>query len=200
MTRDNDTHYVAARTGLGLKVSAGDHIRITDLEGQQPVDFWAFNFEDPFEHLSPEHTKPSIGKLRPEVGDSAYTNHRRAIATLMSDSSPGQHDMQFAACDRWRYAELGAEPGHANCEDNLHQALGGLDLTLDYTPQPWNLFTNFAVQPDGRIVIEAPATSAGDHLVLRVEMEALVVVSACPQDMNTTCGGRPTPIEIAIVR
>jgi uncharacterized protein YcgI (DUF1989 family) len=31
-------------------------------------------------------------------------------------------------------------------------------------------------------------------------MDAYVVVSACPQDMNDTCGGNPTDIQVEISR
>jgi uncharacterized protein YcgI (DUF1989 family) len=195
-----ETIHVPARTGKGFQVRKGDLIRITDLEGQQPVDFWALNREDIYEHLSCEHTKPSIEKLFPREGDAAYTTHRRPIVTLLEDRSPGQHDMQFAACDKWRYLELGAHEDHESCQDNFHKALKELRIALPYTPQPWNLFTNFFVHPDGTFSVEAPATRPGDYVVLRAEMDAYVVVSACPQDMNDTCGGRPSDIRVELGR
>ena len=74
---------VAACTGFGFEAEAGDLIRIIDLEGAQPVDFWAFSKSNPLEFLSPEHTKPTIEKLIPSVGDAAYTNQRRAIVTVI---------------------------------------------------------------------------------------------------------------------
>jgi uncharacterized protein YcgI (DUF1989 family) len=200
MATVRETHHVAARTGKGFEVQTGDLIRITDLEGSQPVDFWAFCKEDHLEFLSCEHTKPSIGKLFPHVGDSAFTNRRQRIVTVVEDTSPGQHDMQYAACDPTRYVQLGAEGHHESCQENLHTALGGFGIALDFTPQPWNLFTNFAIQPDGTIIIEAPDSKAGDNILLRAEMDALVVVSACPQDMNPTCGGEPTDIRVEVGR
>ena len=118
----------------------------------------------------------------------------------MPTLSPGQHDMQYAACDPTRYAELGVEGYHESCQENLHKALGGFGIALDFTPQPWNLFTNFAIQPDGTIIIEAPDSKAGDNILLRAEMDALVIVSACPQDRNPTCGGRPTDIRVEVGR
>ena len=127
---------VAARTGLGFEVKAGDLIRITDLEGSQPVDFWAFSKTNPLEFLSPEHTKPTIEKLIPGVGDAAYTNHRRAIVTVLQDNSPGQHDMQYAACDPTRYRQLGVKGEHDSCQDNLHKALDQFGIRLGFTPQP----------------------------------------------------------------
>ncbi|MDP9137634.1 MAG: urea carboxylase-associated family protein [Pseudomonadota bacterium] len=192
--------HVPARTGMGFTVRKGDLIRVTDLRGRQPVDFWAFNKRDTTEFLSCEHTKPSIEKLYPHEGDAAYTTHRRPIVTLIEDHSPGQHDMQFAACDKWRYKELGVKGRHASCTDNLHAALKTLKLKLPFTPQPWNLFTNFFLHPDGSFSVKAPDSKPGDYVVLRADMDAYVVVSACPQDMNDTCGGNPTDIQVEIGR
>ena len=200
MATVRDTLHVAARTGKGFEVATGDLIRITDLEGSQPVDFWTFSKDDHLEFLSCEHTKPSIEKLFPHVGDAAFTNRRRRIVTVVDDTSPGQHDMQYAACDPTRYVELGVEGYHESCQENLHTALGSFGVTLQFSPQPWNLFTNFAIQPDGTIRIESPETKAGDGILLRAELDALVVVSACPQDQNLTCGGRPTDIRVEVGR
>lgn len=190
---------VDARSYASFTAKQGQSIRFTDLEGAQPIDFWAFNQTDIYEHLSCEHTKPSIEKVYPGIGDSAYTNQRRPIVTLIDDNSPGQHDMQYAACDIYRYRELGwdeAKNGyHHNCQDNLHKGLAELGLTLPYTPQPWNLFTNFFLYPDGKFEVKAPATKPGDNITLRIEMDAYIVVSACPQDMNDTCGGNPSGIK-----
>ena len=198
LTKVRDTYEVPARTGRGFVVAAGDLIRVTDLDGSQPVDFWAFNKANHLEFLSCEHTKPSIEKLSPHVGDSAYTNQRRKIVTVVEDNSPGQHDMQYAACDPTRYAELGVEGDHENCQENLHEVLKGFDITLGFTPQPWNLFTNFFINPDGTFTIKAPETKPGDNIVLRAELDAYVVVSACPQDQNPTCGGSPSDIRVEV--
>ncbi len=197
-TEVRESNHVPARGGKGFAVGRGELIRVTELQGAQPVDFWAFCKDDPLEFLSCEHTKPTIGKLIPRAGDAAYTNRRRAIVTVIEDNSPGQHDMQYAACDATRYAQLGAAPGHANCQDNLHAALKPLGIALDFTPQPWNLFTNFFINPDFTVTIKPPDTSAGDNIVLRAEMDVTIVVSACPQDLNPTCGGAPTDILIEV--
>lgn len=192
--------HIPARTGKGFRVAKGDLVRITDLEGDQPCDFWAFSAENPREFLSPEHTKPSIGKVCPKQGDAAHTNYRRAIVTLVEDNSVGNHDMQFAACDDARYVELGAPMPHPSCQGNLHMALEALGIDFDGVIQPWNLFTNFFLLPDGRIEIRAPGTKGGDNVVLRAEMDAYIVVSACPQDMNATCGGAPSDLRVEVGR
>jgi uncharacterized protein YcgI (DUF1989 family) len=196
--RTLEEHQVPARTGKGVAVRTGQYIRLTDLRGKQPIDVWAFNQHDPLEYLSCEHTKPAIERLVPAVGDAAYTNRRRPIVSVVEDHSPGQHDMQFAACDVTRYELLGARGYHANCQDNLHAALKEFGVRLDFTPQPWNLFTNFVINPDRTFTIRPPDTKPGDYIVLRAEMDAYVVVSACPQDLLPVCGGNPTDIRVEV--
>ena len=119
---------VSAKTGASATMKRGQLLRLTDIEGQQPIDFWAFSKENPSEHLSCEHTKTSIQRLYPRQGDSAYTNYRRPIVTLLEDNSPGQHDMESAACDQARYKELGVTESHPNCQDNLHLELKKLGV------------------------------------------------------------------------
>ncbi len=200
MTTVDQVIHVPARTGASVTVSKGILLRFTDLQGAQPIDFWAFSHENNWEYLSPEHTRPSISKLYPGLGDAAYTNYRRPIVTLIEDNSPGQHDMEFAACDQARYIELGAPMPHASCQDNLHIQLENLGLDVKGVIQPWNLFTNFFLNPDGTFEVKAPETKLGDNCTLRVEMDCHVVISACPQDMNDTCGGTPTDVQMEIGR
>ena len=199
----SSTIEIAARGYASFTLKCGECVRLTDLKGAQPIDFWAFNTTNIYEHLSCEHTKPSIERVYPGLGEAAYTNHRRPIVTLVEDNSPGQHDMQYAACDVYRYRDLGWDEErdgyHHNCQDNLHRGLAELDLELPYTPQPWNLFTNFFLSPDGSFDVRAPGTRPGDNMTLRAEINCFVVVSACPQDMNATCGNRPGPVRADIL-
>jgi uncharacterized protein YcgI (DUF1989 family) len=194
------SYHVPARTGKGFEAKKSALIRITDLHGKQPVDFWAFNKADVREFLSCEHTKVLIGRLEPRVGDAAYTNRRRPIVTVVEDNSPGQHDMELAACDPVRYQLLGVKDYHANCQDNLHAALKELGVDFDFTPQPWNLFTNFPIAPDRTITLRDPDTKPGDNIVLRAEMDAYFVVSSCPQDIIEAAGLNPTDIRAEVGR
>ena len=79
------------------------------------------------------------------AGEAAFTNRRRPIVTIVEDNSPGEHDMECAACDILRYRLLGFEGPHANCQDNLDCELKALGLEFNVAPQPWNLFTNVVV-------------------------------------------------------
>jgi uncharacterized protein YcgI (DUF1989 family) len=187
-----------ARQGQALSLKGGQTIRIINIHGSQVVDTWAFNAADLSEFMSMEHSRTALMKLVPTPGDTFVTNRRRAILTLVEDTTPGVHDTLIAACDRFRYQQLGARDGHANCTDNLASALSGLGLFSPVTPSPLNLFMNVAAGPDGRIAFLEPVSSPGQHVTLRAEMDIVLALSACPQDMLPVNGPGPTEIHYVI--
>ena len=186
---------IPARRGKATFVSRGQSVRVVNTHGQQVVDTWAFRRDDLTEFMSMEHSRTSIGRIMPIVGQSMTTNRRRPILSLVEDTSGGIHDTLLAACDRYRYELLGCEGYHDNCTDNLAAALAELGLTSPETPSPWNLFMNIPVAPDGSVSFEPPVSKSGDYLTLRAEMDCIVVFSACPQDMVPINGVDCLPTE-----
>ena len=73
--------------------------------------------------MSMEHTRSTIDKMMPDIGEAFLTNKRRPILTIIEDTTPGVHDTLNAACDVHRYHLLGHEGYHDNCTDNLAAAL-----------------------------------------------------------------------------
>ena len=179
-------HLIPARQAVTVRVRAGRRVEVINTHGSQVVDTWAF--VDEREWMSMEHSRLHMGRINPAVGDTLVTNHRRAILTFVEDTAGGVHDTLLAACDRYRYELLGA-PGHDNCTDNLHAVLG---LTVGCTPSPLNLFENARPAAGGTIEIAPPVSTPGSFVALRVERDALLVLSACPQDLAPTNGPGPT--------
>jgi uncharacterized protein YcgI (DUF1989 family) len=188
---------VPAASGRAVGVRRGDRVRVIDVEGGQVGDLFAFAAGDPAEHLSASHTRTSTGRLFPLIGEQFVTTLRRPILTLVDDTSPGVHDMLIAACDAARYQALGVEE-HASCADNLQRALAELGMSVDVVPQPVNVFMNIPVGESGELSW-LPATSRpGDALTFAAEMDCVVVVSACPMDLNAINGDRPTQLAVEI--
>jgi uncharacterized protein len=190
---------VPAREGRAVRVPGGSAVRVTDVEGAQVADSWAFCVDDPIEHLSAQHTRAYNSRLFPRVGEPFVTNRRRPILVLERDDSPGVHDMLIAACDPARYAGLGVEGWHASCEENLQKALAKFGIERHTAPQPVNLFMNIPVNPDSTIRWEPAPTEAGDSVTLRAELDCIFAVSSCPQDIVGINAGEPTPILIEIL-
>lgn len=190
---------VPAREGRAVRVRAGGRFRVVDLEGQQVGDLFAFSADDMSEYASAGHTRVGIGRLFPWVGEAFLTNRRRPILTLLADDSPGVHDMLMAACDPERYRLLGAAGWHASCRENFERAMAALGHPGVDVPQPINLFMDIPIGPDATLGFEPAKTRPGDSVTMRVEMDVIVVLSACPQDLNSINGPRPTSLAIELL-
>ena len=79
------------------------------------------------------------------------------------------------------------------------RAMAELGHTGVGVPQPINLFMNVPILPDGRLGWEPAASGPGDAVTLRAEIDALVVVSACPQDVGPTNDHKPTRIGLELL-
>ena len=189
---------VPAGAGRAVALRTGQHVRVVDIEGGQVGDVFAFAADDPREHLSASHTRTHTSRLFPRIGEAFVTDRRRPILTLAADTSPGVHDMLIAACDPERYRALGAQD-HASCADNLRTALAELGLRTDVIPQPINVFMSIPIGATGDLSWLPAASRPGDAITFAAAMDCVFVVSACPQDLNTINGERPTALEIEIL-
>ena len=186
---------IPARRGKAAFLSRGQSVRVINTHGQQVVDTWAFRRDDLAEFMSMEHSRTSLERIMPVVGQSMVTNRRRPILTLVDDTSGGIHDTLLAACDRYRYELLGCDGYHDNCTDNLAAALRELGLRPPETPSPWNLFMNIPVAPDGSVSFQPPVCGPGDHVTLLAELDCIVAFSACPQDVVPINGSECVPTD-----
>jgi len=186
---------IPARKGKATRLRRGQTVKIINTKGQQVVDTWAFNASDVKEFMSMEHTRVAIGGIIPKIGDAFVTNKRRPILTLIADTSGGIHDTLFAACDRYRYEQLGCKEYHDNCTDNLAAGRGEIGVTPPETPAPLNLFMNIPVIDGVRTDVRAPVSTPGSYVTLRAEMDCIVAFSACPQDILPINGTAKRPTE-----
>ena len=184
---------IPARHGVAIPLGRGSELVLINTHGTQVLDTWAFNRDDPREHMSMAHTRSRLSRLMPRVGDRLWTNRRHPILVLVEDTSPGVHDTLLCACNAAIYRELGCAEGHRSCEDNLHEALSRSGLAIDFTPGPLNLFMNVPWDRDGALDREPPQSRPGDRVRLRAEMDSIVVLSACPQDVTPINGAECTP-------
>ena len=186
---------IPVRSGKVLQLRAGQSVKVINTHGQQVVDTWAFSVADLGEFMSMEHARVAMGHIIPKIGDRLVTNRRRAILQIVEDTSGGIHDMLIAACDRWRYEQLGCPTYHDNCTDNLAAAMRELGLVVPETPSPLNLFMNIPVHDGDHIEFLPPVSTPGSYVTLQAEMDCIVVLSACPQDMIPINGAAMSPTE-----
>lgn len=186
---------VPARRGRAARLNAGQAIKIINTHGSQVVDTWCFSAEDMSEFMSMEHTRATLTRIFPRKGDSLYTNRRRPILFFEEDTAASPHDTLMAACDDYRYGLLGCEDYHDNCTDNLYAGMRQIGLKPPECPSPLNVWMNIPVDGEGNTAWGEPVTKPGDYVVLRAQMDCVVAMSACPQDILPINGAHRQPTE-----
>ena len=185
-----------------VPVKTGETVRVINTHGTQVVDFWAVRADRPEIALSMQHSRIRWRNLRPRPGDEMLDEERSPILTLVEDTSPGVHDTVIAACDPFRYAQLGAAPGHRSCCVNFAEALAELSISRSSpVPAPLNLFMNIPWDIEGNITFEPTVSAPGDSVLFRAEVDVVVIASACPMDIvpiNGPGGGTPADIELVL--
>lgn len=188
-----DIQTVPPRSGVAVSLSKGQVLKVINTHGQQVVDTFAFSATTPGEFMSMSHTRTSCLRLVPAIGQKFVSNQRKPMLKFLEDTSPGIHDTLIAACDPSRYRQLGAQGYHDSCSDNLRKAIQAIHIPFEisHTPEPLNLFMNVPVSSGWDLSIEEPKIQPGGFVRLQAEMDLLVVMSACPMDLNAVVGGTP---------
>ena len=178
-------------------VRRGDVLRLTDLEGQQAVDFLCYNATAPEERYNAADTMKIGGSIFIETGTKLYSDMGRALFTVIEDRC-GRHDTIAGCCsaesNRVRYA---VESG-PNCRDNFLAALRGHGLGKKDIVANINFFMYVPVTSAGEMAIIDGRSKPGDFIDLRAEMDVLTVLSNCPQRHNPAAGDGPTPIRVTV--
>lgn len=181
-------HFHQDRGGArsGATADARQWLRVVDPEGGQSGDLVALRLGDATEWLSNGRSINYGGKISFTTGDVLYSNRSNPMLTIIEDQV-GHHDFLYTPCSIEMYRrEYGVTGHHANCLDNLSQALG---IEAYRVPTAFNFFMYTTVQPDGRIKFSPPASKKGDAIVFRAEMDLSIWLSACPA---SNCNGGTT--------
>jgi uncharacterized protein len=178
-----------------IKVPAGHLVTVTDVDGGQVGDLFAFAARDPSEYLSASHTRAALMRTFPREGEAFYSNRREPLLLLEEDASPGVHDMLVAACDAKRYLMLGASV-HRSCASNLVEAYPLAQQVP--TPQPVNIFMKVDQGADGSLALGMSPSEPGDSITLRAVRDCVIVVSACPQDLIPISRGGLSALRLTV--
>ena len=91
--------HIAAQTGVGFIVKAGEIIRVIDVEGGQVADLVCFALQNTVEHFSSGRTVDYNNKLFYSTGDVLYSNRSRPMLTIVNDEVGG-HTCLYAPCSQ----------------------------------------------------------------------------------------------------
>ena len=181
-------------TGL---VRRGQVLRITDLEGQQAVDFLCYNAVEPEERYHAPNTVKAAGSIFLTTGHTLYSDVARPMLTIVEDQFGG-HDTIGGCCSAPSNQMLYGVSNCPGCRENFLTGLARHGLgRRDIVPNV-NFFMRVPVTADGSAAVALGVSPPGCQVALRAEMDAIVALSNCPQINNPCNNFNPTPIRVQI--
>lgn len=188
---------VPARHGRSFEAKRGQYLTIVDVEGEQCADFVAFNAADTTETLSTGATRSWNTSIFLKIGHIIRSNRRNPMFEVVADDV-GVHDILCPPCDPQRYLLHYNVTGHRSCLENLTEVLEPWAIESWRIPNPVNVFMNVPVDAGGKFQVARAQSKAGDRLVLRVLMDVVAALSACPQDINPANGHHCTDMRVMV--
>jgi uncharacterized protein len=188
--------HLEPQTGGALRVATGQLLRITDPRGEQVSDLMSFASEDPREWLSSGRTIDYANTIYVTAGHTLYSNRSRPMWTIVADTV-GRHDFLLTPCspDTFRII-YGTTGHHPSCFENLAKSFAPFGIAPDTIPTTLNVFMNVEIAPNGELRILPPRSRAGDHIVLRAEMDMIVGVTACSAELSNNGTFKPIDVEL----
>ena len=193
------TTTVAACAPWSGIVPAGATLTITDLAGNQAVDTLFYGAHDHSIRYSAQATIAAQRSIYLTTGTVIRDQESRPMMTIVYDEV-GFHDTIGGACSQesntLRYGHH-TKHQHACVENFLiegsRHGLGKRDLVGNV-----NFYMRVPVDPDGALGIVDGLSAPGKKIVLRAEIDTLVLISNCPQINNPCNGFDPSAVELTI--
>ena len=188
---------IPAKGKLARVITKGQELQVVDLEGKQVMDLVCFNLERPFEKFWVANTAKLNNTPYLTAGNVLYSDYAQKMFTIVEDTV-GVHDMACGSCcAEIDFVRYGAKD-HFGCMENLTEVLMDFGISRGDIPMSFNIFMNAPIEEDGAFAIKEPVSKPGDRIVLRAEMDLIVGMSNCPQDLNPCNGWNPTPLKVVI--
>ena len=186
-------------SGRAVPVFTGETLRITQVEGEQCIDFNAFNLHDYKEYMSVGHSRRQ--GLRLHKGDVLISNSPRYNAMLLINEMPETcvTDTLGARCNAVLFEFRFGMEWHTNCQDTLAESIREYGLTPDDVHDSFNMFMNTTWDANGMWWTDWNTGQAGDYVDLLACMDTLCVPIVCGSgDVTLVSNCSLKPLDIAV--
>jgi uncharacterized protein len=186
--------------GYAAKMLArGTRLELTDLLGDGCVSLLAFNRENPAERLNVADTVKIQWNGYLGQGRFLLTDMGRVIASVLSDEA-GTHDAfcgaSNAASNARAYGD-GANHGPCpNARDRFGLGVAKFGLGVKDIHPCITLFKGARIEPDGAIIPQIGPFAPGRRVVLRAEMDLILVLANCPHVLDPRRDYTVSPVRL----
>ena len=192
-----------------LRLAAGTVLRLSDPSGRGNCGVLLYHRDDLAERYNAPDTLKEQHTFRLTRGHCLYSDMGRVLASIVEDDLDG-HD---TVCGNLRPAESAARYGARDYQrdrngwrQNGHDAflveLAKYGLGLPDLVSNLNAFSHVAVGADGALRLDPDHGPPGARLTLRIELDTLVLLHACPHplDPGERWPAAPIGVEIGLAR
>ena len=170
------------------RIAAGGQLRIHRHAPDRLTGLWALCERDLGEYLSLQHSRIHLRSTMLRHGDTMVSNRDRPVLTWIDGRAHDTQTALHAACDdRW------ARHGHykpGRCEDRFREAVGHALFGPSRAPCPLDLFAHD--DDDDDAAGWHPTHSKDAPIVLRAEVDLIVLTSTCPRHGMPVGGAFPS--------
>lgn len=185
----------------------GTALRLTDIEGGANVSAIFLNFEIPAERYNMADTLKAQHTAKLTRGHVLMTDMGRVLCAIVEDSV-GWHDpiggFSSAASVQARYGERTYQQYrneyYRNARDLFLIDLEKYGLSSDSMMPGINFFSRVDVDADGGMHFHPSNSKPGDQVVLRAEMNTLIILNTCPHPLDPSPEYPRKPVELSIER
>lgn len=187
---------IAPQSGVAFKLRRGEILRITDPQGEQVADLFAFNASDFACSLSSGRSIDYASRIFLTTGDVLYSNDSRPMFTIGRDMV-GRHDFLLTPCSQEMFEMLYQHKGHhPSCFENLYTSLASYGIRPEQIATTFNVFMNVDVSADGTIRVDPPKSRPGDFVEFRADMDMVCALTSCSAEQSNNGSFKPIDYEI----
>lgn len=183
----------------GKMLARGTRLELTDLQGDGCISLLAFNREGPAERLNVADTVKIQWNGYLGQGRFLLTDMGRAIFSILTDEA-GTHDTfcgaSNAAGNARAYGSGDNYGPHPNARDRFRLGVAKFGLGVKDIHPCINLFKGARIEADGAITPQIGPFVPGRRVVLRAEMDVIVVLANCPHVLDPREAYTATPVRL----
>ena len=182
----------------GAQIAKGERVRLTDLEGQQAIDFLCYNSADVRDRYNAANTMKMGGSIYINTGTILYGEYATPLMKVIA-SSCRDHDTIGGCCSVEMNLLRYGRRTHG-CRANFIHELAKFGMGEEDIVANVNFFMSVPVDRNGKMAISDSPSKPGDHVDLEALTDVLVVISNCPQKYNPAAGYNPSPVRVETYR
>lgn len=184
------------------ELARGARLRLIDLQGDGCVSMLVFNAERPIERLNVADTMKVQWNAYLQAGSLLLSDMGRPLMSILADDAR-THD---TFCGPWHehtprvYGDCGAWGRHPNTRGRLLLGAAKFGLGRKDVHPCVNWFKGVRIAPDGTTILDSGPFPPGRSVVLRAEMNIIVVIANCPHVLDQRPTYEATPVRISAWR